>query len=120
MIKTKEKIMTNKFIATYLLVLSAIAFGSMITSVQASDLGVYAVIDTKGTAKVPFKSVLNALGEGKTCVMNRTSVKAKSKNITKKHCQDKDFRERYGIRVIKCSQILENDASTKCKGLKGL
>jgi hypothetical protein len=78
----------------------------------------YLVIDSKAAVKIPVDVVLKKLEAGKTCVKHRNSVKLKSPNLTKADCTDKDHMERYGISVIKCSNILETDFATKCKGMK--
>lgn len=78
----------------------------------------FAVIDSSGNVKLKTATIVKALQSGSTCVMYRASVRFHSKNVTKKQCRDKDFRERNKIRVIKCRDIADNDLSAQCKGLK--
>lgn len=87
------------------------------TSVFA-QLEQFAVVDNTGKIKVTAKQVGELLKQGKTCVMHRASVRYHSKDVTKNVCRDKDSRERFGIRVIKCSDIAENNIAQACKGIK--
>lgn len=90
------------------------------STASASVFGDYAVITANGNVKLKFSTVMSQLAKGNVCVKHRTSVKAKSPNLTKKHCQDKDFIERNNITVIKCAMIAENDKASACKGLPSI
>jgi hypothetical protein len=103
-----------------LLVIWSLALYGMFTmaTVHAQDLTDFAIVDSKGDVKFTKQAVIKMLQEGKTCVMYRSSARFKSKGLTKKKCRDKDYRERYGIRVIKCKHIADNALSSACKGIK--
>lgn len=76
----------------------------------------YVVINNSKTVTARFtdKTVEKMLNEGNTCLKDGVRVLAKSKNITKKHCQKSKI---LGLRVIKASS-LEVPTYKRLTGLK--
>lgn len=90
----------------------------LLTLNSFAQLDQFAVVDSSGKIKIKAAQVKSFLEQGKTCVMYRASVRYHSKDLTKKICRDKDSRERFGIRVIKCRDIAETNVAQACKGIK--
>lgn len=66
------------------------------------------------TARFSGEQVLSMLKEGRTCIKDGVRVLAKSKDITKRHCQKSKI---LGLRVIKANQLPVN-IYTALTGLK--
>lgn len=90
----------------------------ILTSIQIAkaDIADYQVQNNTGTVVARFDdaTVEKMLKEGNTCLKDGVRVLAKSKNITKKHCQKSKI---LGLRVIKASS-LEVKTYKRLTGLK--
>ena len=74
----------------------------MVISVNAfANVNAYQLTESV-SARFTAEQVLNMLEQGRTCIKDGVRVLAKSKDISKRHCQKSKI---LGLRVIKANQL---------------
>jgi hypothetical protein len=74
----------------------------LVSNVALANVTEYLVTSGNVDARFTTEQVITMLKQGRTCIKDGVRVLAKSKDITKKHCQKSRI---LGLRVVKAKQL---------------